>query len=359
MGREPVMHLIDTLDAGGAERMCVQLANALAEEGWDVHLCATRRGGPLEQGIGERVRLLKLGRRSRFDAGAVLRLRRYIREHGIRLLHAHGTAVFVAAAVSAGLSNVRLIWHAHYGGLVRKRAAWLYRVVRGRIAAVLAVNEELARWSRERLGFGQDRVLVVPNFAMPIESAEAPELPGVAGFRLVQLANVRPQKDHPMMLRAMARIVREEPRAHLLIVGRCDGDGYGGQVRQMVKELGLENAVTFLGVRQDVGAILKACDLGVLSSRSEGLPVALLEYGEAGLAVVCTDVGDCQKVVEGCGVVVPAGDDEQMAREVLTLLGAPERREAMARLLRSTVEAFWSKKRAVRTVMEVYEAALR
>lgn len=357
MGREPVMHLIDTLETGGAERMCVQLANALAEEGWDVHLCATRRGGPLEQGIGERVRLLKLGRRSRFDAGAVLRLRRYIREHGIRLLHAHGTAVFVAAAASAGLPSVRLVWHVHYGGLARTRLAWPYRMVRSRIAAVLAANEELARWSRERLGFEQDRVLVVPNFAMPIESAEAPELPGVAGFRLVQLANVRPQKDHLMMLRAMARIVREEPRAHLLIVGRCDGDGYGGQVRQMVKELGLENAVTFLGVRQDVGAILKGCDVGVLSSRSEGLPVALLEYGEAGLAVVCTDVGDCRKVVEGCGVVVPAGDDVAMANGVAGLLRAPAQRRFMGQWLKERIRNHWSRTAALRVLERAYEMA--
>jgi glycosyltransferase involved in cell wall biosynthesis len=161
-----------------------------------------------------------------------------------------------------------------------------------------------------------------------------------------------------MLLRAMVRIVREEPRAHLLIVGRCDDDSYGGQVRQMVKELGLESAVTFLGVRRDVGVILKACDLGVLSSRSEGLPVALLEYGQAGLSVVCTDVGDCRKVVEGCGVVVPIGDDERMAKEVLALLRDTERRQLLARRLRNRIERFWSRESAVRKLTEYYEAAL-
>ena len=148
----PVMHLVDTLEAGGAERMCVQLANAMAERGRAVTVCVTRRSGPLREELDARVGFVNLGRRWRFDANALWRLRREVERRGIRILHAHGTALFAAAAASAGRREVRVVWHVHYGGLIHARSTWLYRLVRRRVAAVLAVNEELARWSRERLG---------------------------------------------------------------------------------------------------------------------------------------------------------------------------------------------------------------
>ncbi len=353
------MHLVDTLDAGGAEMMCVQLANALAEEGWRVHVCATRRGGVLEHRLASGVRLLKLNRRWRLDMRALLRLRDYVRGEQIRLLHAHGTSVFLAAAVRMMVPWVRLIWHDHYGRQDElERPAWLYRGLRPWVDRIIPVNARLRGWAVHRVGFEEGRVFQIPNFAGTLSTDEVPNLPGEAGFRVVQVANVRPQKDHAMMLRAMARIVEQEPKAHLLVVGNCAHEGYGAEVRGLVAKMGLEKSVSFLGSREDVGAVLRACDVGVLSSASEGLPVALLEYGAAGLGVVCTDVGDCRKVVNGCGLLVRPGDDAAMAAAVLGLLREPSRRAEMGHQLRVRVREEWSRDAAIRRLKEVYEQAL-
>lgn len=353
------MHMVDTLDAGGAEMMCVQLANALAEEGWRVHVCATRRGGVLESKLGSEVRLLKLDRRWRFDTRAVYRLRDYVKREQVRLLHAHGTSVFLAAVVRMMVPSLRIVWHVHAGALVTsKLAARLYGCMRYRFDAVVTVNEELARWAIRRVGVEENWVLQLPNFAQPSSNGAIPDLPGEVGFRVVQVANVRPQKDHAMMLRAIVRIVEQEPKAHLLVVGNCAHEGYGAEVRGLVTKMGLERSVSFLGSREDVGAVLRACDVGVLSSASEGLPVALLEYGEAGLGVVCTDVGDCRKVLNGCGLLVRPGDDAAMAEAVLGLLKEPERRVEMGRRLQARVREGWSREAAVRKLKEVYETVL-
>ena len=355
-----VMHLVDTLEAGGAERMCVQLANALAENGWRVEVCATRRGGPLAGLLREPVRLLELRRRGRFDLGALWRLRQHVRREGVRILHAHGTAVFLAAALRMTTGGVRLVWHDHCGAHASMGSrAWLYRLLRPWVGAVLAVNGRLARWAVERLGFWEEQVRVAPNFAAVEGQATAAEgLPGEAGFRIVQVANLRPQKDHATMLRAMARIVGEEPRAHLLIVGEASDRGYAEEMRRLAAESGIGRHVTFLGPRADVARVLAGCEVGVLSSRSEGLPVALLEYGEAGLAVVTTDVGDCREVVEGAGRVVKPGDDAGMAEAVLAYLRDPEARRADGTRLRERVQARWSREAAVRKVEDVYVQVL-
>ena len=118
MNRTGVMHLVDTLSLGGAERMCVQLANSLPRERFSAHVCATRRTGPLANEIAPHVRFLDLRRRSRFDLGAMVRLRRYVKQNEIRILHAHGTAVFLAAAVKAMGAQVAVVWHDHYLSLI-------------------------------------------------------------------------------------------------------------------------------------------------------------------------------------------------------------------------------------------------
>jgi glycosyltransferase involved in cell wall biosynthesis len=354
-----VMHMVDTLEAGGAETMCVLLANGLAERGWEVHLCATRRGGMLERRISSRVRLLKLERRGRFDVRAVQRLKHYVKEHEVGLLHAHGTAVFLAAVVRMMAGSVKVVWHIHAGALSGTEwARWAYGAIRRWVDGVAAVNEKLVEWAVEKAGFRRERVWLVRNFAGAASGGVGVELPGAAGFRIVQVANVRPQKDHGMMLRAMARIVREEPRASLLVVGQCGEEGHGGKVRRMAQEMGLGGAVHFLGPRDDVGAVLRGCDVGVLSSASEGLPVALLEYGEAGLAVACTDVGDCRKVVDGCGYLVKPGDDAGMAEAVLALLRDERVRAEMGRSLQQRVREDWSREAALRRLEEAYAEIL-
>jgi hypothetical protein len=99
-GRVGVMHLTDTLDAGGLERVAVNLVNTLPRARYHAHLCTTRRDGALAELVAPGVGRLCLNRRRSVDAGAVVRLAAYIKEHQIKLLHAHGTALFIARAAA-------------------------------------------------------------------------------------------------------------------------------------------------------------------------------------------------------------------------------------------------------------------
>jgi glycosyltransferase involved in cell wall biosynthesis len=361
VSRPGVMHLVDTLSAGGAERMCVQLANALPRDRFAAHVCATRRSGPLESEIAPHVRFLDLRRRSRFDALAILRLRRYVKQHGIRILHAHGTSAFTAVAVRALTPGVAVVWHDHYGRRTESsRAPWPYRLLRRGLRGVIVVNDKLRAWAGERLHVPREQIWLLPNFVARRGADGGPGLPGNPEFRVVQIANLRPPKDHPMMLRAMRRIADAEPRAHLLLVGHAADDEYGRTAMELIRRLGLASHVSVLGLRDDVPAIVRQCAVGVLSSASEGLPLALLEYGEAGIAVVSTAVGDCRALLEplGGGCLVEPGDSDGMAEAVLALLRDPERRRRQAEAFRAIVRKDYSEEAAIRRVVEIYDHAL-
>lgn len=360
--RVGVMHITDTLDAGGLERVAVNLANALPRERFHAHLCTTRRGGSLARLVAGDVGRLSLGRRGRFDLGAVRRLADYVRRHEIKILHAHGSSLFVARAAALLARGTVLVWHDHFGRyLEEERPAWLYRAATRGVGGVIAVNEPLAEWARVRLRVPPERVWYVPNFVCQSEAEEAaPELPGAAGARIVCVANLRPQKDHIGLVRAMRTVVRDEPRAHLLLVGGAADESHEALIRREVERHGLAAHVSLLGERENVPAILRACDVGVLASASEGLPLALLEYGLAGLPVVATDVGQCAEVLDegAAGLLVPPRDPELLAASLLELLRSPAKAALLGERLRARTLARYGAAAVTEQITRVYESAL-
>lgn len=357
-----VMHITDTLIAGGYERVAVNLVNLLPRNRYLAYLCATRQEGPLGALVLEDVRRLHLKRRLRFDIRAVQRLVTFIQAQNIQILHPHGLSLFIAVIASLFPPYPAVVWHDHYGAYAMKeRSAWLYRLAASRISGIIAVNQPLVEWSRLRLSIPAERIWYIPNFVCVTEPDEKPPvLPGTAGERIVCVADFRAQKDHLTLLRAMALVIRRMPTAHLLLVGAPCEQAYYDLVRKEIVQLGLLQNVSLLGQRQDVPAILQGSNIGVLSSVSEGLPLALLEYGMAGLPVIATSVGQCAEVLdEGrAGILVDPGSPDQLAEALLSLLQSLDRRSALGRQFHRRVQEAYSPGSIIEQVCQVYEKVL-
>ena len=123
---------------------------------------------------------------------------------------------------------------------------------------------------------------------------------------------------------------------------------------------GLAAHVSLLGCRDDVAAVLKGCDVGVLSSSSEGLPLALIEYGMAGLASVATRVGQCAEVLDAgrAGLLIPPCEPAALATAILTLLESPQQRALLGGQLRERVHQVYSDGPAMHQIGAVYETVL-
>ncbi len=358
-----VLHLIDSLAVGGAERMAVNLVNALPRERYRPFLATTRSEGLLEAAVRPDVGRLRLARRGRFDLQAIRQLSAYVRQHQIQIVHAHSSSIFIATAareLTARSRQPALLWHDHYGRHdTDPRRKWLYRWPVRRASGVIAVNPQLAAWSRNGLGVRGDRVWYLRNFVLPREDeAPAPTLPGREGSRIVCVANFRHQKDHTNLVQAMAEVAAREPRAHLLLIGT--GNETRLAVEQFIKANNLDSSITILGHRSDVPAVLRACDVGVLASSSEGLPLALLEYSQAGLATVSTEVGECAEVLDAgqAGVLVPPKDPGALSDALITMLGDPSARATLGKRLRQRVASVYGVPAAIEQLEACYRAVL-
>ncbi|MBL8291807.1 MAG: glycosyltransferase [Bryobacterales bacterium] len=357
-----VLHLIDSLAVGGAERVAVSIVNRLPQDQYTVTLCTTRRRGPLADEIAPHVQQLHLQRRSTADPFAVHRLAAALRRQDVRVLHAHGTSLFLARAAAVLSPATTVIWHDHLGLCeTKQRPLWIrtYRLGVWRIGGVIAVNQMLANWAVNALHVPPERVWCVRNMAcLAPRSTNPPVLPGRRGSRIVCLANFRPEKDHTVLIQAMARVVASHPDAHLLLVGGGD-PGYVSRIRNLVALHGISKRVTFLGERRDVPDVLGGCDVGVLASVSEGLPLSLLECGSAGLAVAATSVGECPDVLDGgrAGLLVPPSDPGRLADALLTLVNNLEMRSEYARRLQIRIRSEFSPGPIMDRICRIYDSA--
>jgi glycosyltransferase involved in cell wall biosynthesis len=105
-----------------------------------------------------------------------------------------------------------------------------------------------------------------------------------------------------------------------------------------------------------VGSLLKQCDVAVLASSSEGLPLAIIEYGLAGIATVATDVGQCADVLDhgNVGLLVPPRDPSSLAAALMKLLNDRALRNALGRTFKAFVTEHYAAQKAMDEIVSTY-----
>jgi glycosyltransferase involved in cell wall biosynthesis len=351
-----VLQIIDSLEAGGAERMAVNIANVLAKEGHDSHLCVTRKEGLLQQAIAPEVAYLFLNKKGKIGWRATFKLRSYIQKHQIEVIHAHSTSAYIAVLAFLFLKNKpKLIWHDHYGKAneLVYRPFTLLKIISVFFDQIISVNKRLKAWAEKELKC--KKVLYLENFAL-----SAPTVPllsplgGTIGKRMVCLANLREQKDHLNLLQAFERLAPEYDEWTLHLCGQDFEDAYSKEIQHQIQKPALASRVFLLGSRPDVTAILNTCDIGVLSSNSEGLPVALLEYGLNKLPVIATDVGACKEVIANNGIVVSAENPQLLAAALEELMSNHKLRDRYAAQFQEHVLQHYGSALYVEKLMKIY-----
>jgi glycosyltransferase involved in cell wall biosynthesis len=198
---------------------------------------------------------------------------------------------------------------------------------------VTTVCDANARIQRDA-GVAADRITVIPN-AVALPRSRRRVAPNPTSPRVGLIARVVPIKDVVTFLHA-CRIVRDAaPGATFVVAGPLDHDPeYAARCIDLRDELGLTDVVSFPGT-VDGPALAAELDVVVLTSRSEGAPMALLEAMAAGTPVVATDVGGCAEVVADGGLLTPVGDPRATAAAVLRLTADSTRWWATSRSARA------------------------
>jgi glycosyltransferase involved in cell wall biosynthesis len=253
------------------------------------------------------------------------------------VVHAHlPLAMVTLASLRRRNKQVRLATHHHGDHFVvsgRRAARRLDRAAGARLDLLVAPSDAVRRLLLADYGYGADAVRTIVNGWEGV--APPSDAPKAVDPTVISVANFRPQKNHEMLLRAFAKVLRQMPEARLLLVG---GGEREEEIRRLAGSLGIDETVEFTGYVDDVWPYLSRSHVFALSSSYEPLGVAVLEGMAAGLPVVATAVGGVPELVrpEANGVLVPGDDVGAMAAALLDLLGDRGRAERLGAGARAT-----------------------
>ncbi len=357
-----IVQLIDSLEAGGAERMAVNYANALTHKIEFSGLVATRKEGALLHQINSNVSYLFLKKQQQLDFGALFRLRSFVLKNKGTHIHAHSTSFFFAFLLKLTLPSVKLIWHYHYGNnlqLPRKRII-IFRIIVPFFVGIIAVNQNLKSWIENNLK--SRKVIYLPNFSMRIKEPELKsQMFGSDGKRIVSLANLREDKNHFLLLEVARKLKESHPDWTFHLVGKDFEDDYAKQIKKMIVANDLEKNVFLYGSKLDIGNILNQAAIAVLTSQSEGLPVSLLEYGLYKKAVVVTDVGEIPTIVQHGknGFITASNETDLFYQSLLNLLENEALRIDFGEALFNTIKANYTDESVMREYLNWLQISLK
>lgn len=349
-----VIQIIDQLEVGGAEVLAVNIANGFSEMGIDSHLCVTRKQGSLKKNISGDVGYIFLERKATFDIKAILRLKKYIVKHQIEVVHAHSSSSFIAFCLKMIYPQVHIIWHDHFGNseFLKKRKKYPVKIFSFFFKSIISVNQQLKDWAISNLRC--KNVFFINNFATFQDVTNQTILKGEPNKKIVHLAGFRPQKDHINLLKAFQNVLKKHPKWTLHLIGKEYQDAYSKSVNDFIKKNQLSDKVFLYGVCADIKYILSQATIGVLSSKSEGLPVSLLEYGLAQLPVLVTDVGECASVVKNKNALVVPNRSDKFAKQLENLIKNENLRQEISYDLHQSVLRDYTKDVVLNQLIKIY-----
>jgi glycosyltransferase involved in cell wall biosynthesis len=358
-----LLHVVDSLERGGLERVVTDLAIEQARLGHEVAVFSLlETGGLADELRAAGIEVLVGGKSRSVDLGLLRRLRGVIKARRIELVHAHNfvpnyhaaaallglwrkpTLVSTCHDMGTRLSNRRLLQYyrwslKHTAGLAMVGAQVHERFVRdGLVPEAKATtvfngipvqrfvcNAERRAVARDRLGLGQDALVV-----------------GAVG-RLVAL------KNHRLLIEQMPALLQDWPQLRLVILG---GGPLEDELRALALQLGVQDQVLLAGQRSDVADLTPAFDVFAMPSLTEGLSIALLEAAATGLALVATDVGGNPEIVRDgqTGLLVPVDDGPALQQALRRCLLDP----ALRQTLGTQAQQFVTQTASLAKMAEVY-----
>ncbi len=365
-----ILHVLDSLNVGGMERVVINVANGLDPARFEQAVCCIARLGTAAHLLGAHVRRFDLGKG---DERALLmpwQIARLIRQERPDIIHTQSWAGMDGVIAQTLTRQGKLVHSEHGRNLPYIHHEPLKRKVVRRCAyqladAVFVVSEEMRQYFCRETGFPLARMRVIHN-GVNVAEIERADPRGVreefglapTDFVIGTVARFQETKDLATLVRAFAQLRQRCPRARLLLVG--DG-AERGRLEQLAHELNVAADVIVTGIRHDVPRLLRAMDAFALSSLSEGLPISVLEAMAAALPVVATEVGMLPELLrEGeNGFLVAPRDFEMLAERLAQLAANRELGRRLGAAGKQTVQRDYSLAAMLRRYEELYLSVLK
>ncbi len=363
-----VLHLINTLSAGGAELHLLTLCRHLRDRGVEpIVACLRERveGSRSLRRDFERfgIRVIDVSAAGRYDSRFFGRVARLVTSERPDILHTHLPRADMAGAF-VKLLRPSSVWvcsvHALYN--VDWSARWslplIHRLWR-RANRVLCISHAVRDWLT-RNGLPPERATVI-HYGIEtemfsdarIDLRHSWQLDGK--FVIGSIGRLEPRKGHQVLIQAMPEILRQIPNAQLVIAGH-DPWGYGAELRRHIVASKVGDRVRLVGFQNDVDGFLAALDVFAFATYSEGFGQVMIEAMAAGKPVVASQVAPLTEIAahEELALLVEPGQPAAFADALVRLAREPLQRQRMARRGRERVQRYFNAERMAAETVTLY-----
>lgn len=341
-----IAYILTSIGSGGTEHLVLSLADKMHKRGHHVLILVLSPQGASPWSTHLDVRHLQMTRRPWSALRGYLRAARTLRSFRPDLIHSHNFhGNILGRLLKLARPSVRVLstFHNIYeGGPARM---WAYSVTDRLSVGNVAVCRAVADRYIEIGVTSMRKCQVIPNGIAAHEFVPSPtrrmemreQLATGERFVWLTAGRLAPAKGYPILLHAFAHVHTYAPFTELWIAG-AGQDADTARLRAVAAKVGLCYSVHWLGLRNDMPALLDAADAFVLASAWEGVPLALAEAMAMEKYVVATDVGGVGDLIGDCGVTVRAGDAVVLAQAMLAAMRMPvEKRILLGRQARQRI----------------------
>ena len=363
-----ILMLTQSLTQSGLEMIVYVLTKEILKKEINVEVCCYDLLGPnANKLMNQGVKVHFLPRKPGIDWLYPLKLAFLIRERKINLIHAHNATAWFYGTWASILSGVSLVYTEHDRSFPTPLRLKYFHYFFGKYATTViavskAVKENLEKYEHIK------NVKVIyngidPDLFKPASIEEKILKKRELGlnkndFVLGNVGRMDYWKNQRILIEILPDLKKISPQIKLILVGRGEEEG---NLKKLAIKKGVKNDVIFLGQRSDVNQILKAFDIFVFPSLTEGLPLVVIEAMATGLPIVASHVGGIPElVVNGeTGFLVSPTSKEEIKEAIIKLLNNPELRKEMGQIARKRFETHFSLSQMVQKYMEVYEKAVK
>ncbi len=321
-----VLQIITSLQTGGAEKLLVDIVPRLNQKGimCDI-LTLTDEETPFKQELEKKnVKVFGLSKTmSVYDPRFIFKITPWLKQYDIIHTHLFQPQYWTGIAKALFSPKTHLITTEH-STTNRRRRIKIYkpidRFIYGRYDKIVSISEATMQKLIEYIGM-QEKMILIPNGidvnhfknAVPVERKLLNNRLSEEDFIVTMVAGFREEKDQDTLIKSLPDLPKN---IKLVLVG----DGIRRKYcEQLAKNLGVNERVFFLGIRNDVASILKSSDVVAMSSHWEGLSLSSLEGMASGKPFIASNVPGLKEITKGFGLLFEEGDEKELAKLILQL----------------------------------------
>lgn len=320
-----VLHVITSLQTGGAEKLMTDLLPRLRDKGIDTEICLFQgKETQFKEDLAKRgIKIIDLSiNKTVYNPINILKLIKIIRNGNYDIVHTHNTAPQFFAAI-AGLFCSTILCTTEHSTTNRRRSLWWFkpfdRWMYFQYQKIICISNKTEENLRYSIKCKSEKILTINNGIDVCKYYEATPLPikelaQNCGVALIQVAGFRYQKDQDTAIRALKYL---DDNVHLFLIG--DGPRRVG-IEKLIKKNQLDQRVHLLGIRDDVANLLRGSDIAIMSSHYEGFGLSAVEAMAAGIPVVATNIDGLSQVVQDAGILFEHEDETDLAEKIKKLL---------------------------------------